>query len=77
MKLDFSLAIFYCFNLGYYELEIFQDEDKPHHSTMDRPLHQMRGRISSVKSSASYNPPPRSEKAKTGESKRKAVKKNP
>ena len=68
MKLDFSLAIFYCFNLGYYELEIFQDEDKPHYRTRDKPLHQMRGRISSVKSSASYNPPPRSEKAKTGES---------
>ena len=68
MKLDFSLATFYCFNLGYYEYEIFQDEDKPHYSTGDRPLHQMRGRISSVKSSASYNPPPRSEKAQTGES---------
>ena len=68
MKLDVSVAIFYCFNLGYYEYEIFQDEDKPHYSTRDRSLHQMRGRISSVKSSASYNPPPRSEKAKTGES---------
>ena len=67
MKVDFSLAIFYCFNSGYYELEIFQDEDKPHNSTRDRPPHQMRGRISSFKGSASYNPPPRSEKAKTGE----------
>ena len=67
MKGDFSVAIFYCFNSGYYELEIFQDEDNPHYNTRDRPLHQMRGRMSSVKSSASYNPPPRSEKAKTGE----------
>ena len=67
MKVDFSVAIFYCFNSGYYKLEIFQDEDKPHYSTRDRPPHQMRGRISSFKGSASYNPPPRSEKAKTGE----------
>lgn len=52
-------------NGGYYELEIFQDGDKPHYNTRDRSLHQMRGRISGVKSSASYNPPPRSEKAKT------------
>ena len=67
MKVDFSVAIFNCFNSGYYELEIFQDEDKPHYSTRDRPPHQMRGRISNFKGSASYNPPPRSEKAKTGE----------
>ena len=62
------MAIFYCFNSGYYELEIFQDGDKPHYSTRDRPLYKIRARISRVKSSGSYNPPPRSEKAKTGES---------
>ena len=68
MKLDCSMAIFYCFNSGYFELEIFRDEYNPHYSTRDRPLHKMKARISHVKSSASYNPPPRSEKAKTGES---------
>ena len=49
MKLDCSMAIFYCFNSEYYELEIFQDGDKPHYSTRDRPLYKMRARISLFK----------------------------